>query len=364
MSPRWRRLLNSQETTTAIKAGMATGVAYFLGGLLPDPLGEYGYYAALGAFVVVGLVVVDSLAESLRVTCAVVLGVAIAVGVQHMAGAHAWVVGGAVLLSTLLASLLPLGVQRTWVPVAALFVLATGGAEPEPMALGYVVQVPLGALIGIAVNAVVFAPLVVDRLEQETASMYALLGASLARYAERMETEGDGVIGVGDPHAHGSGTSGHELQDAQSRLRASIVQAARARRGNPRLVLRRTEGGSGHSRALARAEAAHRCAAALVASEVLLEQSGSVASSQARDLREQVAVVLRLASDIFADRIEPGAADRVRGRVQLAVDRAWEQVGQLRAAPAGPAVEGVLLGALVLAVQECLATLAWPSGPG
>ena len=66
----------------AVKAAIACGLAFYVGALLPPPIDEYKYYAALGAFTVVGLVLADSVKESLQVFGAVTVGVAVAVLVQ------------------------------------------------------------------------------------------------------------------------------------------------------------------------------------------------------------------------------------------------------------------------------------------
>lgn len=135
-------LLHNPTVLLALKAGAAAGLAFWVGSLVPAPLDEYKYYASLSAYTVIGLIVVDSLKESLRVLGAVGIGVAIAVVIQMISWTNAVSVGVAVLICVILAALPVLGEQRSWAPLAALFVLATGGAEPSPMALGYLTQIP------------------------------------------------------------------------------------------------------------------------------------------------------------------------------------------------------------------------------
>ncbi|QFG68694.1 hypothetical protein [Ornithinimicrobium pratense] len=186
--PRWRAPI------VAVKAALASGIAYHLGSLLPEPVDGYSYYAALGAFTVVGLVLVDSVKESLQVFGAVGLGVTIAVAVQALTIANPVTVALTIAIGVLLGSSRLFGAQRTWAPLAALFVLATGGQDPEPMALGYVVQIPLGALVGVLVNVVLFTPLGDDDLEPAAAAVQQRLAVQMRSYAEILRDQsGDGL---------------------------------------------------------------------------------------------------------------------------------------------------------------------------
>ena len=212
--------------TLAIKAGTAAGAAFFLGSLLPAPLDEYKYYAALGAYTVIGLVVVESIKESLRVLGAVLIGVAVAVATQLIVWTNPATVASAVLICVLLAALPMLGEQRSWAPLAALFVLATGGPDPEPMALGYLIQLPLGALVGIVVNFLVFAPLGSRDVEQVAARVRVLIASHLRFYADLLDEQ---VEDPGDGDAVSQRTDQitahlHELERGQASLLAAMAK--------------------------------------------------------------------------------------------------------------------------------------------
>lgn len=335
----------------AIKAAIACGIAFYLGALLPEPLEQYKYYAALGAFTVVGLVLVDSVKESLQVFGAVAVGVTLAVVVQSLSWTNAITVAITVAAGVLLGATRLFGVQRTWAPLAALFVLATGGPDPEPMAVGYLVQVPLGALVGILVNVVVFAPLGDDDLEPASTSVLRMLADQMRSYAELLEEQGR--TGDDPDAAQRRSDVVHAnvvaLEEAQARLRNAVVDTRRAMRGNPR-VRRRAEG---RRPDLVRAEATNRCAATLLAVGVVLGQSTPALADEGVSLRQASADALRHAAEIFTD---PGAAredpERVRDSEQ-SIDRMLDQA---RSLPSDEGLDRVLFGALALAIRDCLRT--------
>ncbi|MCK0113593.1 aromatic acid exporter family protein [Ornithinimicrobium sp. F0845] len=162
---RLRRVLHHPVTARALKSGIAAGLAFLVGGLLPEPINAYNYYAAMGAFSVVLPALADSLQAALRTVLAIMLGIGVAFVLQLLASTSWWVVGLAIGLAVVVAALPVLRNEASWVPLVALFVLAFGGEDPRQFALGYVVQVPLGAIIGISVNYVLVAPLPIHDLE-------------------------------------------------------------------------------------------------------------------------------------------------------------------------------------------------------
>lgn len=341
-------LSRRRTAVVALKAAVATGLAFYLGRQLPSPIDDYNYYAALGAFTVVGLVVVDSVKESLRVLGAVAIGVSLAVLVQYVTATNALSVALTVLACTLLSSLPVLGAQRTWAPLAALFVLATGGSHPEPMALGYVVQVPLGAAVGVLVNLVLLAPLGLGELERSTARVLKLLPERMRGYADALEEW------VDDPGEGGQLGADEVVPDQAERMRvarvelsAAINESRRARRANP---WRRVPG-QHDVLVAARAEATSRCAAAVEAMAVVLGGSGRADSDYGADLRRRTAEVLRRAADVFEDpRRDPDGDARV-ARAQESVDRLLGRIGTV-----GPqeGADPFLFGALGATIRHVL----------
>jgi uncharacterized membrane protein YccC len=343
------RLLGRPVVVVAMKAALATGVAYFIGSQLPAPIDAYNYYAALGAFTVVGLVVVDSVKESLRVFGAVAIGVAVAAVVQAALWTNSITIGATVLVCVLLAALPFLGEQRTWAPLAALFVLATGGPDPEPMVWGYLVQVPLGAVVGIVVNLVLLAPLGDEDLERSTARVLDVLTTHMHRYAEFLEQEGDSGPEqyTNEGREAALGIDDWELTQVQAQLRSAIAEGRKARRGNPRARVHDARG----TLMLERAEATSRCAAALSAVAVDLTQAAPSEGPPGRSLRRRAAQALRHTAEVFED---PERPRQDPAMVAKALDSIRALVEQVRSMASAKGLDHVLFGALALTIEESL----------
>lgn len=346
---RWRWLLRRRVLLVAFKAALASGLAFWLGSLLPEPVEQYKYYAALGAFTVVGLSVADSIKESLQVLGAVAVGVALAVVVQALSFANPVTVAVTIAAGVLLGASRFFGVQRTWTPLAALFVLATGGSDPEPMAVGYVVQVPLGALVGILVNTVFFAPLGDEDLEPSATEVQRLLAEQMHSYAGVLQDQAT----TGDDTEAAERRAGlvHDnivqLEEGQARLRSALVQARRAMKGNPRVQFAQ----DAPLYELDRAEASSRCAATLLAVGVVLGQSAPALTDEGVVLRRRSAAALKQAAEVFED---PDAAREQPELIQRTKDRIASMLQQARATSEHEGLDNVLFGALALAIQDCV----------
>ena len=344
-------LLRRRTVVVAVKAGVACGLAFFLGSLLPEPVDEYKYYAALGAFTVIGLVVVDSLKESVRVFAAVVIGVATALVVQSISWTNFLTVGVAVLVCSLLMALPFLGDQRTWAPLAALFVLATGGPDPQPMVLGYLIQLPLGAVVGIVVNLLVLPPLGRADLQTDVVRVHHLMSEHMHSYADLLRR-----VAVDEPPGEDERqelvrSNVQELEQAQTQLRTAIETGTRARKGNPRTW----SGSSKDNLAIERAEATSRCAATLLAASVVISQAEPGDGDDATAMREEVVDLLQQAGDLFDDpetvRSDPGRMDATAQSVQRVLERA-------RATDPRGGADDLLFGALALTVRDALTIFA------
>lgn len=347
--------------TTAVKAALACGLAFYLGSLLPAPIDEYKYYAALGAFTVVGLVLADSVKESLQVFGAVTVGVAVAVLVQAVSWTNSVTVALTVAISYMLGMTRFFGVQRSWAPLAGLFVLAAGGPDPEPMALGYLVQLPMGALVGVVVNTLLLAPLGEEDLEPAANQTLKLLAHQMGSYADLLQEQRSAAKQVEDG-ARDDGAAHRDdivhanvvqLEDAQARLRTAVGRARRAGRGNPRSRFNAAR----QSSVLKRAEAVNRCSATLLAAGVVLAQSSAPADEQGLALRRHAEDALRRAGTVLAD---PPAA---REQPDL-VREAEECIDRMLRASAAPSsasdgsLDHVLFGALAVTLRDCVETFA------
>ncbi|GGB76863.1 hypothetical protein N798_02315 [Knoellia flava TL1] len=214
-------------TALAVKSAAAAGLAFWLGGLLPGDLGEYRYYAALGAYSVIYPSVSDSVVQGARAVVGVLLGALLAMALQLTAWTNPITVGLAVGLGVVVGAWRWLRDQTTWVPVVALFVLAVGGARPEGYVEAYVVQIVLGAVVGTVVNFVAFAPLPLHELQTSTTALRRELARQLRAVANALADEGgrreDNVLATLP-----------DVGPARERVRLAIAEARSARRANPR----------------------------------------------------------------------------------------------------------------------------------
>src|SRR5690606_1295535 len=132
----------------------------------------------LGALIVMVPTLMGSLRLTLQTALGLLLGIALAFAVIFSPLPGVVSVALAVGIGVLLGGLGGLGAGRDYVPIAALFVLVIGGSDAEDYSLGYLLQMGLGMIIGIAVNAVVLPPLwlressdAVSRLRQQIATL-------------------------------------------------------------------------------------------------------------------------------------------------------------------------------------------------
>ncbi|RWZ68205.1 hypothetical protein ELQ92_02945 [Labedella populi] len=220
-----RRAVRPARLLHAGKTAFAATIAWFLGGLLPGETADYAYYAPLGALIAMAPTLMDSMRSSVQTVAGLALGVVVAWGLIA-AAAPPWIaVPVALFVGTALAGLTVLGPGKDYVPIAALFVLIIGGANANDYSIGYIAQMGLGMVIGIAVNLLVFPPLRVDDSAMALSALRRTGGRTLEAMAESLSTGGDG-----------SGWE-HELLTYESRLAeaATAVREARdSRRANPR----------------------------------------------------------------------------------------------------------------------------------
>ncbi len=218
-----RQTLRPARLLIAAKCALAATLAWLLGRLIPGEIGEFAYYAPLGALIGVA----PSLAASLRSSIETLIALALGIGVAWaliMSPAPPWVaVALAVGFGTILAGHGGLGAGREYVPIAAMFVLIVGGRNADGFSVGYLAQMGVGVVLGIAVNLLVVPPL------RENAAAEAV-SAQQRRLADVLRSMGEALDGDEvDWEA--------PLADAQRRTDevAEAVRDARdTRRANPR----------------------------------------------------------------------------------------------------------------------------------
>jgi uncharacterized membrane protein YccC len=140
-----------------LKSTSAAVAAYVVA--LPLSDNDRPIIAPLTALLVVQLTLYDTLRSGLRRVISVVLGVLVAVAVSALVPLTWWSLGLVVAASLVLGRLLRLGKEILEVPISAMLVLAVSGSET--VASGRVLETVVGALVGVAVNAVIAPPLYV-----------------------------------------------------------------------------------------------------------------------------------------------------------------------------------------------------------
>ena len=268
---------------TALAATLAWGAGRLL---LPEQIAEYAYYAPFGAVLAMTPTLSGSIKSGIQTAIGVAFGIAVA-WVLIFAGAPIWVaVPATVGVCTLLAGLFTPGPARDYVPVAALFVIVAGGRDAEDYSAGYLVQLVLGLVIGVAINISIAPPLRIKA---------AFDGIELARrrVAETLRQWAD------DPEEDTE--SGLEnISEALESASIAIEDARQSSRGNPRIRWNRYDAADVDS-ALRALRRAHR----LTTDVADLLQEGRDRDERLRGVASDA---LRSVSDVWADSAEPDDA--------------------------------------------------------
>ncbi|WP_233491686.1 aromatic acid exporter family protein [Blastococcus sp. TBT05-19] len=212
-----------------VRASLAAGLAWQAAVLLPAPMSQYAYYAALGAVIAVHPTVADSASAAWRTVLAILLGFAVAVVVHEATLAVpapitiALVVGVAVVFEQWPV----LREHASWVSFAAVLMFTVGAADPTTYAVNYAGLTLLGAAIGVLVTTVLFPPL------QLTVAVRRI-DAARSLLAQHLRGMADGLR-LGEVPSPGEWEGrGRQLAAALDRMRAAENVVARARRANPR----------------------------------------------------------------------------------------------------------------------------------
>lgn len=223
-----RPVLLDRRFAMAVKAGVAAGLAWQLGDILPpDWMSEYAYYAAMGAMSVIYPVVGDSFKEAMRATAAILIGTVLASLMQWIAWPNTFTVTLIVLLAMLASNLRFLGSQRSWVPMAALFVLVFSGDPPRDYVVAYTGQVVLGAAVGLGVNYALVPSLNLTSLGAAIDNLRDEVIRQLRRIQQVLEAEA-----ADDDDTLEQAVEALELD--RDALRDSLEEVRRSQRGNPR----------------------------------------------------------------------------------------------------------------------------------
>jgi hypothetical protein len=148
-------------------------------GTSPQPV-----LAPLTALLVVQLTMYETVASGVQRVASVVAGVLIAVGVATYVGLTWWSLGAVVAASLVIGRFLRLGAHLLEVPISAMLVLAVGGAEGA--ALDRIYETLIGACVGVAVNALIAAPLYVQPASDALGELAERMATFLRQLADQL----------------------------------------------------------------------------------------------------------------------------------------------------------------------------------
>lgn len=298
---------------------LRAAVAAMLAWLAVLPLGgaaaDYPYYAPLGAVVAVTSSVIGSVRGSLQTIAAMAVGVVLAVASTPFPQVVGLLV--VVALGTALATSRPfeiLGTASSWTPVTGMFVLVIGGDSPWDYAGAYVGLTTLGALIGLAVNAL-WPPL---PLRAEARALARVRDA----LADRLDSVAEGLRGDLPPTPDEWAARVSDLDLLVARMRTVATQAGEARRANWRVRRWRTSSEQRYleARALERLAFLVEDLTDLLADQ---EHAHREAVALGPDLRPHAAEALAALGDVLrtvADGVDEAALERARATCEELVD--------------------------------------------
>lgn len=221
-----RRLLLHSRVQLVVKTTVAASIAWLVGGFVGGEIGQYRYYAPLGAVVMTYPTIATTVRQASHGILAIAIGGALGMVVHLTLHQSLAAVLLAVALGVGLAGLRFLGDQSSYVPVVALLVVVIGGSRPEDYALAYVLMSLLGAAIGIAVSLALPA-LRLSPGHQALRSTERLLADQLRDVAE--------ILRSGEPPDDDEWQRRvRSVRPFVDEMRRSVGEAKDAQRGNPR----------------------------------------------------------------------------------------------------------------------------------
>lgn len=333
----------------SFKTGLAAGVAYALANLLPAPLDQYAYYAPLGAVTVMYPAVADSIWQALKAVTAVFVGVGLALLTMIIAWPDAFSVAGVVGLGTAIGGLAWFGEQRSWLPLAALFVLTASQPNTESYVLGYLTALPLGALVGILANILIFPSLSLYDLRAAVRELRLTVVGQL-RQMDELLRHGDG------PHTAQWRESVTGLEKPRARVRTLQTAANRARRGNIR-----SRRWSGLQRDLLDlAEALERCSFLVEDLSIMLTEFDSNAHPLLNsDMERMAGRTLIALADVFDHPLETAPGTERTLSARYAIDDLIEAVDSRQFHDRH---SRLLAGAVAVTASRCLLSFSQRHG--
>ncbi|MEY9212212.1 FUSC family protein [Thermobifida halotolerans] len=224
----WRQYW-SERLRLVVKAALAAVLAWVIAkyGLgQPNP-----YFAPLAALLGVYPTIALSVREGTSYAAGFLLGGLVAIPVGEAFGPTALGIAVVVVVSLLVASLRALGDQSSQVSFTALFALLFGGHDVVSYVLPRLIDVGVGVVVGLGINALLFPPTHLGRAHRALQELRSDAAAATEALADS----------VADPE---KGLTWWErwsdaLHRSTRRARRACDDAKESVRGNPRAVLER-----------------------------------------------------------------------------------------------------------------------------
>lgn len=196
----------------AAKAALAAALSW----LMVLPFGgaaeQYAYYAPLGAVVAVSATLVNSVRVSAQSIGAILMGAVLAYCAGMTALPEVMSLALVVGLGVMVAGWNVWGANGSWVPIAALFVLIIGGAHRDLFIVAYIGLTSAGAIVGIAVNAVL-PPLPLTSAGEAVRILRRTLADQLEDLAEGLAHDSPPTVSQWNERKWEIGSRNREMRD-------------------------------------------------------------------------------------------------------------------------------------------------------
>lgn len=221
----WESLETWGVSLQVIKTALAAGLAWSVAGLVFHV--SKPYFAPLAAILSVQATIAESLSRGVQRILGVVAGIVLATLFTRWVGLSAWSLGLMVFIGMALATRLRLGPQGIpQVAISALMVMAIG-AKVHSYAWYRLLETVLGALVAIAVSALLWPP----DLTPQAADSLRLLAAALSGLLEGIQV--DLVHGLNPDEANRHLIRARTIGGGLDEARRSLFRAETSLRWNP-----------------------------------------------------------------------------------------------------------------------------------
>lgn len=210
----------------ALTAAGSGALAFWVGSVFPGPVGDYPYYAPLGAVVAMSSTLLGSVRTSVQSIASIWLGSLIALVAASFLEPSPLTVAVVVGVGMLVAGWHRLGAMGSWVPTAALFVLIIGTTDPVGFVGAYGGLTLVGASIGLGMT-LLFPQLPLPPADRAPDDLRAILVVQLEQLVDAFRQD-----------RPPTGTEWDErrvpIDPALWRMRSALHLVAEAARGNRR----------------------------------------------------------------------------------------------------------------------------------